>query len=405
MALRTADQAKLALDDEALLPDTTLQGRFMGNDAMGKPEMSCARAEQLEPIGTVDELNDARAVFEGLSEQDWSFKDDDTGYLTHDLHPFPAKFIPQIPANLILRLSMPGDVVLDPFGGSATTAVEAVRLRRQAISLDANPVCALIGRVKTGFMADSVRAELERLSVAVKGHILDGLKGQHNSVKSKAEIYSDYQPTIPNVEKWFKQDVVWELCLLRHLIDQTSQGLARDAAQLALSRIIVRVSNQESETRYVSVAKKSSPSLTLHAYLESLRTVVSRMNKAAQELQFSSATFLVGDSRYDLPETVGENSVDLIVCSPPYPNATDYHLYHRFRLFWLGYDPRSLGKIEIGSHLRHQRQGTGFEEYRSDMADVIDGCFRILRPGRYAVFVVGDAVFQGKLFSTFEGNR
>ena len=45
----------------------------------------------------------------------------------------------------------------------------------------------------------------------------------------------------------------------------------------------------------------------------------------------------------------------------------DYHLYHRFRLFWLGFDPRKLAKIEIGSHLRHQKEATGFSAYLGEM--------------------------------------
>ena len=79
---------------------------------------------------------------------------------------------------------------------------------------------------------------------------------------------------------------------------------------LALSRIIVRVSNQESETRYVSVAKNLNPTVTLRAYLESLKTIIRRLEKAAMYFQFADAQFLVGDSRYDLPELLGENSVD-----------------------------------------------------------------------------------------------
>ena len=140
----------------------------------------------------------------------------------------------------------------------------------------------------------------------------------------------------------------------------------------------------------------------MRAYLESLKTVSRRLENAAIELQYADARYVVGDSRYDLPKNIGENSVDLIVTSPPYPNATDYHLYHRFRLFWLGFDPRDLGKIEIGSHLRHQRNNTGFEEYNDDMAHALNGCAKVLVPGRYAVFVLGDAIFKGKRFSTSE---
>ena len=350
----------------------------------------------------VSELEDTEAIFRALSCRDWSFTEDDTRYLTHDLHPYPAKFIPQIPANLIARLSMPGDLVLDPFGGSATTAVEAVRLGRRAVSFDANPLSALIGRVKTGFMTSPVHADLEQLSAAVEGHIVDSDGQRRSWPKFFVTENERYPPPIPNIEKWFSKHVIEELCLIRHLIEQTTEGLARNAAQLALSRIIIRVSNQESETRYVSVAKKLPPALTLHAYLESLKTVTRRLETAALDLQFADASFLTGDSRNDLPEAVGENSVDLIVTSPPYPNATDYHLYHRFRLFWLGFDPRELGQIEIGSHLRHQRNKTGFEEYRSDMKHALEGCAAVLSPGRYAVFVVGDALFKGESFSTSE---
>ena len=81
---------------------------------------------------------------------DWAFSDANTLYLSHDIHPYPAKFIPQIPATLIATLSAPGDCVLDPFGGSGTTALEALRLGRRALSVDANPICEIIGRVKTG---------------------------------------------------------------------------------------------------------------------------------------------------------------------------------------------------------------------------------------------------------------
>ena len=349
---------------------------------------------------TLDDLNAPDAVLRRLEERDWSFTKDDTRYLTHDLHPYPAKFIPQIPAHLIAELSLPGDVVFDPFGGSATTAVEAVRLGRRALSCDANPLSALIGCVKTGFMDAGVHTDLEQLSAAVESHLLAPNSGTSSWYASLRERYQEHVPDIPNLEKWFDPRVTAEFSLIRHLIKSTTTCVAYDAAQLALSRIVIRMSNQESETRYVSVKKPIGPKLALRAYLESLKAVSKRLEIAANNLQYADARFIVGDSRADLDNQIADNSVDLIVTSPPYPNATDYHLYHRFRLFWLGFDPRHLGRIEIGSHLRHQRNGSGFEEYTEDMRHVIEGCHRSLSPGRYAVFVAGDALFKGETFST-----
>ena len=398
--METTSARKSAMVKTASLQGATLTDWFEEQVASSLPPASRYAPGHEAEITDVAELEDSAVIFESLSTQDWSFTNDDTRYLTHDLHPYPAKFIPQIPANLINRLSLPGDVVLDPFGGSATTAVEAVRLGRRAVSVDANPLSGLIGRVKTGFMATAARSDLDQLCAAVDGHIMSFSSHGPDWTSHLMSGYKKYLPDIPNLTKWFKDHIVGELCLIRHLIEQTTRGLARDAACLALSRVIIRISNQESETRYVSVAKQLRPTIALRAYLESLKMVSRRLNKAAIDLQFADARFLVGDSRYDLPTIIGENHVDLIVTSPPYPNATDYHLYHRFRLFWLGFDPRALGKIEIGSHLRHQRNRTGFEEYREDMALALDGCCRVLAPGRYAVFVVGDAVFKGTIFPT-----
>jgi DNA modification methylase len=335
-----------------------------------------------------------------LQTQDWSFTNDDTGYLTHDIHPYPAKFIPQIPSHLISILSEPGDVIFDPFGGSATTAVEAVRMGRRAVSVDANPLSGLIGRVKTGFLTPTVRADLDQLRAAVEGHIVSPVSKTTAWSETIIARHHPFVPEIPNIEKWFAKCAIAELALIRFLISETTEGLATDAALLALSRIILRVSFQDSETRYVAGPKHIPEGLALSAFAESLNTIQRRLERSAPSLQKADAKFIVADSRTEVAKDVGSASVDLIVTSPPYPNATDYHLYHRFRLFWLGFDPRKLGKIEIGSHLRHQRNGTGIEEYNNDMVAVLKQCYSVLKPGRYAVFVVGDALFKGSVFST-----
>lgn len=90
------------------------------------------------------------AGFAALKAIDWDFTDAKTNYLTHGIHPYPAKFIPQIPNALIQELSSVGDTVGDIFCGSGTTIVEALTLKRNAVGIDANPLACLIARSKTG---------------------------------------------------------------------------------------------------------------------------------------------------------------------------------------------------------------------------------------------------------------
>ncbi|WP_330728057.1 DNA methyltransferase [Burkholderia multivorans] len=343
------------------------------------------------------DLADSQRVAEDISNADWAFADDDTRFLTHDVHPYPAKYIPQIPANFIRRLSLPGELVLDPFGGSGTTATEAVRLGRRALSVDANPLATLIGKVKTAGISDEDRRRLERLAVAAQTYALD------TAPAIDAATIRQWVPDIPNLEKWFSPVVVAELACIRRLIGELTDGRSRDIALLAMSRIIVRVSNQDSETRYVAKDKGIAPRFTIRAFVDSLQGIQRRVEQFSGLDTLGEARFFTADSRHVMADEIATESVGLIVTSPPYPNATDYHLYHRFRIFWLGFDPRALGQVEIGSHLKHQRKRSGFEEYIEDMTAVLHQCHSVLMPGRYAVFVVGDAVFDGETIDTAEG--
>jgi site-specific DNA-methyltransferase (adenine-specific) len=52
---------------------------------------------------------------------------------------YPAAFPPELPRRLIKLLSFPGDLVVDPFLGSGTTAVVAAALGRRVYGCDLNP--------------------------------------------------------------------------------------------------------------------------------------------------------------------------------------------------------------------------------------------------------------------------
>lgn len=80
---------------------------------------------KLEPneINSLNDLEDSHRIMKQLNMLDWAFSSANTTYLSHNIHPYPAKFIPQIPRIIITLLSMRGELVWDPFGGSGTTAV------------------------------------------------------------------------------------------------------------------------------------------------------------------------------------------------------------------------------------------------------------------------------------------
>ena len=362
------------------------------DDSWGE-EVALPHAE----IASLDDLRRADRVAKAFHTIDWSFSNAETGFLTHSLHPYPAKFIPQIPGYCIRLLSSAGELVLDPFGGSGTTALEAIRLGRRALSIDANPVGTLIGQVKTCNLDAESAMDLRALRSSLTTWLVDlplaaTLCAEHRS----------YIPDIPNIDKWFPPTSRGELALIRSRIDKMETKQGQMIALLVLSRIVLSASFQDSETRYTSKPRNIPSAQTLKTFLIVLEEVLRDVLRTQPGIRYGVCEFLTADTMELAQDLLKPDSIDLIVTSPPYGNANDYHLYHRFRLLWLGHDPGDLGKIEIGSHLRHQKESSGFTEYMTEMERCLAGMFRVLRSGRYAVLVVGDAVYKKVLYPVAE---
>lgn len=327
---------------------------------------------------------------DALRQLDWGFVDADTGHDGHDAIPYPCKFPPQLPAQLIAELTDAGSLVVDCFSGSGTAVVEAIRLGRDAVALDANPFAVLATRVKA--MPPTRPARRELLDLA--DEVLAMRVCSHTACEALTVA-----PRIPNREKWFADSVYHELAHIRLRLDESS-GPVRDVADVALCQAASRVSFQDSETRYVSVPRVVTPEEGRAAFANELRRLVKRL-PASFPGRLISAT--AGDARSRESWQVEDSSVDLLVTSPPYPNAYDYHLYQRFRIFWLREDPVELKRIEVGSHLRHQSVSDPVADYESDMLQVLTRAASVLKPGGHAALVVGDGVYGGKPYRTAEG--
>lgn len=330
-----------------------------------------------------------------LERQDWSFHDEASDSLTHGIHPYPAKFPPQIPARLIEILTRPGDVVLDPFCGSGTTLVEALRLDREAVGLDINPVAVVVSEAKTLHLTPPSEHALEELEQAVEADA-SRERGEPLLFSARWPACAPLPaPPIPNLEHWFGPIAIREIGLLLARIKGLNDQFAIKVARAALSSILVTVSNQDSETRYTARPKNLVRGDVLASFARKLREIRGRLVAFRETTRPREARVLLADARHMPTAEVGP--VDAVVTSPPYANAFDYHLYHRHRMYWLGYDPAKLRKLEIGSHLNYQRRGEGVETYRDDMQACLESMAAVLKPGVPCAFVVGDSVFFGKV--------
>lgn len=321
-----------------------------------------------------------------LEEIDWDFATATTNTTTNTIHPYPAKFIPQIPHNFILQLSNESDTVYDPFLGSGTTAVEANILGRNAIGNDVNELAVLISKVKTTPISKKELLSLDSLLNKIYNRIEQLYSGKKNGIA---------KPDILNLDLWFEEFVINELVVIKEEIEKISDKDLIDFCLVALSGIIINVSRQDSDTRYVRVPKNISHFGTYDKFSKQLNKLRKIMSLSSKLIENGNSVFKVADTRN--ANIFEENSADLAVTSPPYPNAYDYHLYHKYRLFWLDMNPHKLRKSEIGAHADYSKKnGPNEFDFMRDMEKCLLNTSKILKPGSYFVLVIGDSILKGR---------
>jgi site-specific DNA-methyltransferase (cytosine-N4-specific) len=334
---------------------------------------------------------------------------EDTTYLTHNFHPFSGKFIPQIPNLFIRQLSREGDTVFDPFCGSGTTLAEAKLLGRHSVGVDIHPLGVFMSKVKTKKIAVEELNRIPALLNLIEKR-LDRFYAQHYKESTllgymdnelSKENFSYTIPEFPNRDHWFQSHVLHELSIIKNsIIQQVTNQDFRDFLLLAFSSIIVPVSNQDSETRYAAIEKDIPPKHTFSLFKNKLLDMSERMKKFNIEASNCRTEVYFEDCRE--MNFLPENSVDLIVTSPPYPNTYDYYLYHKLRMFWLEMDWERAKFNEIGSRLRHSSQKENIESYIQDMKKCFERFGRILKPEKPFIIVVGDSVIRKKLLKADE---
>jgi len=324
-----------------------------------------------------------------LRSRDWNFHDSTTENDGHNIHPFPAKFIAQIPRTIFSIIPVaPGTAVLDPFCGSGTTLLEAKNAGLDFVGVDLNPIAVLISRVKTdGVPPDGVDA------------LDSALQRARSMYVSGAFII----PEIPNLNHWFRPGVAQAMaCLTDSIRNAPCSEEAHNFLRLSLSAITVRVSNQESETRYAALENDFQAEDVFELFKKTGQAIASKLQKSSANLftpRTATGKVINADAReignLEMPP------ISLVITSPPYPNAFEYWLYNKYRMYWLGYDPIGVRQLEIGARPHYvSAKGDTVHDFSEQMATAFQGISRHLVSGAtIAIVVSSDCRIRGEVFA------
>ncbi|WP_419856622.1 DNA methyltransferase [Candidatus Palauibacter irciniicola] len=227
--------------------------------------------------------------------------------------------------ELIARLDDPLRV-LDPFCGTATTALCAAYHGHEGVTTDINPFLVWFGQVKTAHYSDATIASTRRACA----HVLEAVKrGTVEPVKP---------PPIHNITRWWCSDALQFLCALKGGIERESEedSAERDLLMVAFCRTLIKLSN--AAFNHQSMSYKEDRQLTIPfdvdvsgVFAEDTRFVL----RGAEANPRGVASVSFGDARC-LSDAVAD-PFDLVITSPPYANRMSYIRELRPYMYWLGF--------------------------------------------------------------------
>lgn len=390
-----------------------------------------------------------RVDFRGLcAHWQWAKRSD---VYTHFLHRYPAKLIPYIPIFFLSSsLASDDDIILDPFAGTGTVGLESITHLihpRNCQLIEINPLARLISSAKTTPIDPAIlRRRLADLSRLMREY--------------------DKEPTIPQfpgIDFWFRQKAQKGLVKVRDCIEALEANVPeKDFFWACYSSIIrdmsradpkvsppVRLSakkfpgTQEAvvKTKLAQKRRFEAPTLFRKAVKRNIERMqelwsVSDRTRSSKTVQVvgSDARNLtrspyIGKGRLDTTQSrpLMDNSIGMVITSPPYINAQKYTRTTKFELWWLelikesaealgNFDRQLIGTervpydeyVEITAvgnttadallqqifDIESLRAGI-VSKYFNDMRLALREVKRVLRPEGYCILVVGNnAIFK-----------
>ena len=313
-----------------------------------------------------------------------------TRFLVHDLHEYKGKFNPQMARALINVFGTSADVIIDPFSGSGTTAIEALRLGKSAVALDMNPLAAWMtavkGRVMTHEDPVSLAVAFGELCAAARevtaGTPLTTCDDHYDTLWTDSSV--DY------LHRWFPSTSLAPMYRVLRLVEGRTD-VAADLLRLAVSSVTREVSWQLPEDLRI---RRRPPSWVPPHYGTVLETALVRISRALTECaeagRHAQGTLdaAAGDARA-VHDTVAAtvSGRKAIITSPPYATALPYIDTDRLSLVALGLsepsDVRVLESELTGSREWSPRTGRSWASRMSANADgvpddVLDVCEAVI---------------------------
>jgi 16S rRNA G966 N2-methylase RsmD/SAM-dependent methyltransferase len=347
---------------------------------------------------------------------------------THYIHSYPGKILPHIVHFFLSAFSYFPDnsIVLDPFAGTGTVALEAYLSKKNSLFADSNPLARLITSSKINFIDTKL---INDLALDISDYYFSN---------SKYNI-----PDVLNIDYWYDNDTIVKLSKIKDAIESIQNSLEKDFLFVTFSSVVRKVSRADPKLS-VPVRSKNIGYHEKKDVIDIFKQQLMLNCRRQESFQdFGSRNMdskCVGNDARNLKipslwndiETreLADKTVDLIITSPPYAGAQKYIRATSLNIGWLGLSESSklkdLDRMTIG---RENLKKSEYDELRltdiksadsklkklykknplrasiagnyiNEMKIAINEMKRVLKKDGMILFIIGNNSISGEVFKS-----
>jgi DNA modification methylase len=327
-------------------------------------------------MGKYLEERDKKKVQEG---EFWTSKQRQGHSLHHSIS-YRACFKPELPSFFINQyLPKKGSVVMDPFGGRGTTALQANLEGHCAIHNDISPLSLFIAKARQSIPS------------------LSNIENKISSWDLNRPVKSD--PLENDLLAFYHPNTLKQILNLREYLKEDPSPESQWIGLTALSRLHGHSPGFFSVYSFPQFSispesqRRNNQKRSLFPEFRELKPrILKKIRKDFSDQiptffhKYSSQNLYVQGSSENI-NALESQSVDLIVTSPPFLDKVDYEGDNWLKNWFLGHP---LHSIENGPSVFSSTM-----EYRNFIKNTIRECSRVLKPGGRMVVEVGDVWFRG----------
>ena len=289
---------------------------------------------------------------------------------------YMAMFPPALPHYFIRRFTEVNDIVLDPFSGRGTTALEAIAQGRTGIGNDLNDLAYVLTK---GKLANPDFSEVSsRLTELEKQYFRSewlNFSGMPNKIRMI------FHPETQKQLMYLRRELDWKNNAIDSFLTMILMGAMHGQSPGFLS---LRMPNTFSMSpnyikQYISKNNLKRPNRDVFDVIRQ------RCERVLENGKLPGHGFSIhGDARkIDELIQINHNSIKMIFSSPPYLKVIKYGQYNWIRLWWLIGEHKSIDKKLDDSH--------SVKPYLVFMKEVLESSLKVLdKKSGLACWVIGD---------------